>query len=55
MWHVWEREELRTGPWCEVLRETAHLGDPGVEETMITEWLFKKWDVGACWDRAGSG
>jgi hypothetical protein len=28
------------------LRERDHWGDPGVDERIILEWIFRKWDVG---------
>jgi hypothetical protein len=28
------------------LRETDHLGDPGVDGRIILRWLFRKWEGG---------
>jgi len=28
------------------LKERDHLGDPGVDGTIILRWNFRKWDVG---------
>jgi hypothetical protein len=40
-------------------RERDHLGDPGVDGTIILRWIFRKWDVGTCtgsiWPRIGIG
>ena len=41
------RGEAYTGFWWENLRERDHLGDPGVEETIILRLIFRMWDVGA--------
>ena len=51
------RREAYTGFWRGNLRERDHLGDPGVDGSIILRWIFKKWNVGV-WielDRAGSG
>ena len=29
------------------LMERDHLGDQGVDESIIRRWIFRKWDVGA--------
>ena len=29
-----------------VLKERGHLGDPGVEGSIILRWIFRKWVVG---------
>jgi hypothetical protein len=58
MWHVWERGEVHTGFWCEDLREGDHLGDPGVDGSVILKWIFKKWNGawnGLGWLRIGTG
>jgi hypothetical protein len=35
-----------TGFWWGMLRERDRWRDPGVDEKIILEWIFKKWDVG---------
>jgi len=31
------------------LSERDHLGDPGVDGTIILRWIFMKWDGGMDW------
>jgi hypothetical protein len=35
-------EETYTGFWLGNLRERDHLGDPGIDGTLILGWIFKK-------------
>jgi hypothetical protein len=55
----WGRGEACTGYWWGNLRERDHLGDPGVDEKIISRWVFRKWDVGlrtgSSWLRIGTG
>jgi hypothetical protein len=44
MWRVWGRGEAYTGFLWENLRETDHLGDPGVDGKIILKWVFREWD-----------
>jgi len=41
------------------LRERDHLGDPGVDGSIILIWIFRKWDVevwtGSIWLRIKTG
>jgi hypothetical protein len=41
------------------LRETSHLGDPGLDRRIILRWIFRKWDLkvwtGSSWLRIGKG
>jgi len=41
------------------LRERDHLEDTGVDEKIIFEWIFRKWDVGVwtglIWLTIGTG
>jgi hypothetical protein len=43
--------------WCENLRKSDHLGDPGLDGMIILRWIFRKWDVvawaGSSWLRNG--
>jgi hypothetical protein len=39
-------KEAYTGFWWGNLRETDHLGDPGVDGRIILRRIFRKWDVG---------
>ena len=32
--------------WWGKPRERDHLGDPGVDGSIILRWIFGKWDVG---------
>jgi hypothetical protein len=41
-----EKREVHTGFWWGDLRESDHLGDPGVDGRIILKWFFKKWDGG---------
>jgi hypothetical protein len=43
---VWGRGEVHTGFWYGPLNEEDHLGDPVVDGTIISKWIFKKWDGG---------
>jgi hypothetical protein len=49
MWHVWGRREVHTGFWWGDVREGDHLGDPGVDGTIILRRVFGKWDGGMNW------
>jgi hypothetical protein len=44
---------VHTGFWWRDLREGDHLGDPGVDSSIILKWVFKKSDGDM--DLAGSG
>ena len=41
------------------MKEIAHLGDPGVDGSVILRWIFRKWNVGewtgSSWLRIGTG
>jgi hypothetical protein len=42
----------------EDLRERHHLGDPGIDGSIILKWIFKVWDgawTGLSWFRIGTG
>ena len=53
------RSHLSTGFWWENLRESDHLGDPGVDRRIILRWSFRKLDVEvwtrSSWLRTGRG
>jgi len=34
--------KVYTGSWWGNLRERDHLGDPGVDGTIILRWIFRK-------------
>jgi hypothetical protein len=40
------------------VRERDHLGDPGLDGSIILRWILRKWDVGlwtgSSWLRAGT-
>jgi hypothetical protein len=40
------KREVHTGFWSGNLRESDHLGDPGVDGRIISKWIFKTWDWG---------
>ena len=51
--------EAYTGFWWGNLRESDHLGGPGIDGRMILGCIFRKWDVGvwtgSSWLRIGTG
>jgi hypothetical protein len=49
---VWETPEEYTGFWWENLRERVHLGDAGINGSIILRWIFRKWDEGV-WSGPG--
>jgi len=49
------REETYTGFWWGNMRERGHLGDPGIDGSIILRWIFRKWNGGYGLDRADSG
>jgi len=62
----WERHVARTGEreayrvfWWGNPKERDHLGDPGVDGSIMLRWIFRKWDVGvwteSSWLRIGTG
>jgi hypothetical protein len=59
MQHVWGRCEAYIAFWWGTLRERDHLGDPGLDGTLIFIWMFRKWDVevwiGSSWFRIEPG
>jgi hypothetical protein len=40
------REKSCTGFWLEKLRERDHVGEPGIDGTIILRWIFRTWDLG---------
>ena len=38
------RGETYTRFWLGSLKEREHLGDPGVDESVILRWIFRNWD-----------
>jgi len=51
--HVWETVTMRTTFWWGDLRERVHLGNLGLDGTIILKWLFKKVWVRLIWRRIG--
>ena len=51
MLHVWERAEVRTRFWWEILKGKDNLGGPRVGEGVILKWILSKWDGGVDWIR----
>jgi hypothetical protein len=43
------KREVHTGLWWGDLREGQHLGEPGVDERIILNWIFKNWDRAMDW------
>jgi hypothetical protein len=44
-----------TGIWWRNLRETDHLGDPGIDRRINLRRIFREWDVEYGLDLAGLG
>jgi len=42
MWHVWERGEVHSELWWEIMREREHLEDLGVDKRIILKQMLKK-------------
>jgi hypothetical protein len=40
------RVEVYTGFWLGNLRERDHLENPGIQDSVILRWAFRKWDEG---------
>jgi len=40
-----KRGEVYTGFWWGHLKERVHLGNPGVDGSIILRWIIRKWDV----------
>jgi hypothetical protein len=40
------KSEMHTGFWWGYLREGDHLGEPGVDWSIILKWISKTWDGG---------
>jgi hypothetical protein len=49
MQHVWGSGEVYTGLWWGNLWERDHLEDPGVEDRIISRWIFRKCVGGMDW------
>jgi hypothetical protein len=49
------RGEVYARFWWGNLRESDHLGNPGVNGRIILRWIFRKWDIRYGLDRAGLG
>jgi len=53
------RGEACTGFWWGNMKERDHLGDSGIDGSIILRWICKKWDVGvwtgSIWLRIGTG
>jgi len=45
--------------WWGIVRERDHLGNPGIDERIISRWIFSKWNVGSwtesIWLRIATG
>jgi hypothetical protein len=48
------KREAQTGFWWADLRESDHLGDPGVDGRIL-KLIFKKWDGGMDWIELAQG
>jgi len=49
MYQVWGKGEAYIGFWWGNLRERDHLEDPDVDGSIISRWIFRKWDEGVEW------
>jgi hypothetical protein len=46
MWLIWGRREMHTEFWWGNQKESNHLEELGVAETIILDWVLKKIMVG---------
>jgi len=38
---------MRIGFWWGNVKERDHLENPGVDESRVLKWIFRKWEFGA--------
>jgi len=49
MYQVWRRGEAYVGLWWGNMRERDHLEDTGIDGSIISRWIFRKWGEGMEW------